>query len=54
VPEQVSKRNLTHKTYDMRIYIVSPVLLEDTSLPEPSCHLPEVVTPDVKRSELSS
>jgi hypothetical protein len=31
----------------MRIYVALPVLLEDTSPPEPSCHLPEVITPDV-------
>jgi hypothetical protein len=33
--------------YDMIIYVGLPVLLEDTSLLEPSCHLPEVITPDI-------
>jgi hypothetical protein len=33
--------------YDMIIYVGLPVLLEDTSLLEPSCHLPAVITPDI-------
>jgi hypothetical protein len=43
----VRERILHIKTYDMRIYIGLPVLLEDTSLLEPSCHLPGVITPDI-------
>jgi len=40
--------DLKHKkTYDMIIYVGLPFLLEDTSLLEPSCHLPEVIIPDI-------